>query len=295
MSRIGLGHQLTELCDGPNQIALASSVPHRGTSDTAREANRSPMASARSRPSSAAARARDRVTSDDRPERLPAQDLAQPSTVAEAFGPARSPRRSTAAPPRGCRPRPHRRRSARGPTAPDRRVRARSPRLVRPDPCCRWRPLSASSTALSASARARTAGATWKSVRASSSVRAASNQASPSWMRPRVSHSGCSDDASRNASSISAFSRLHANAARRLSISVSACSMRCSWSVRAVGVEHGRHRRVVVAVTRSGQRRPRRTRRAFPARTGAPSPAAGIALRPAGVFGHHQRLVDRAG
>ena len=74
------------------------------------------------------------------------------------------------------------------------------------------------STALSASARARTAGAT-PGCCASRSARAVSNQVSPSRMRPRACHSGCSDDASANASSMSEFSRLHANAARRLSIS----------------------------------------------------------------------------
>ena len=93
-------------------------------------------------------------------------------------------------------------------------------------------PINALSVALSASARARTAGATSAGC-AFWSVRAASNQVSPSRMRPRASHSGCSDDASCDASPISEFSRLHANAARRLSISVSACSRRCSWPVRA--------------------------------------------------------------
>ena len=41
-----------------------------------------------------------------------------------------------------------------------------------------------------------------------SSARAVSNQVSPSRRRPRACHSGCSDEASFNASSISEFSRL---------------------------------------------------------------------------------------
>ena len=46
-------------------------------------------------------------------------------------------------------------------------------------------------------------------------MKTASNQASPSRRRPRVTDSGCSDDASANAGSISRFSRLQPNAARR--------------------------------------------------------------------------------
>ena len=166
-------------------------------------------------------------------------------------GPARSPRRSMAGPPRGCRtaipPQAVSARASRAGSSTSRAI-ARACGLA---PCCRWHQSSASSMALSASARARTAGATSAGC-AFRSVRAASNQASPSRMRPRANHSGCSDDASANASSISEFSRLHANAARRLSISVSACSMTLAHGrLPRRGVEQGGHGRVVVAVTRA--------------------------------------------
>ena len=150
-----------------------------------------------------------------------------------------------------------------------------------------------SSTALSASARARTAAATSASC-ATSWVRTASNQANPSRTRPRASHSGCSDDASVNASSVSEFSRLHANAARRLSISVSACSMTLLIITACRRVEQRRQRRVVIAVTR-----PHGVGFAGLAELfqrvlahGFQQPVAGSA--PA-VVGHHQRLVDQQG
>ena len=225
VSRVGLGDHLTELRGGSGQIA-PHQLCHTETPATDRESNRSPIASARSRPSSAAARAA--IGSPA----MTAPNACQPRIWLSLHGrlvrgPGRSPRRSTAGPPRGCRRRCRRRRSAPGPAGRGRRLPARSPGLVRPAPCCRWRqPMRRARPCRRAPARAPPAPhrlwcVLW-------SVRAASNQPSPSRMRPRASHSGCSDDASANASSISEFSRLHANAARRLSISVSACSSRCS-------------------------------------------------------------------
>ena len=69
-------------------------------------------------------------------------------------------------------------------------------------------------------------------------------------MRPRVSHSGCSDDASASACSVSEFSRLHPKALRRLSIS--SFGLLEALLIVAAGrrVEQGGHRRVVVAVPR---------------------------------------------
>ena len=63
--------------------------------------------------------------------------------------------------------------------------------------------------------------------------RSTTSQSSPSWMRPRVSQSSCSADASVSAKSVSELSRLYAKAARRLSISASASSMRRWWSASA--------------------------------------------------------------
>ncbi|CFE52233.1 Uncharacterised protein [Mycobacterium tuberculosis] len=77
------------------------------------------------------------------------------------------------------------------------------------------------SIALSASARARTAVDTASRWNLWSS-RIELNQDNPSRRCARPNQIGCSEDASCNASVIWPFSRLQANAARRLSISVSA-------------------------------------------------------------------------
>ena len=80
---------------------------------------------------------------------------------------------------------------------------------------------------------------------------AASSHANPSCRWPRASHSGCSDEASVRASRVSLLSWLHRKAARRLSISVSARSRRCSSTADAGVSSCSRHRRVMVAVIRA--------------------------------------------
>ena len=123
--------------------------------------------------------------------------------------------------------------------------------------------------ALSASPRARTAGGDLEVV-AVVRLGEALNQASPSRPRRRACQSGCSDDASCIASSISEFSRFRPKAARRLSISVSACSIpahnRCRAARRA-----GPPARCSGHGDATARRRLHRIRRVFQARTGARS------------------------
>ena len=128
--------------------------------------------------------------------------------------------------------------------------------------------------ALSASARARTGGPT-SAVGLSAST--ASSQASPSWMRPRDNHSGCSDDASPARARCPVFA-----CSRRMRLAD--CRSRFRLLDPLVVVTARTARRAARPSRCSGRgggtgrRRPRRTRRASPARTGAPFPAAGIAF-----------------
>ena len=267
-----------ELCDCIGQIALEHLWPCEAQKRQYRDMNRSPMASARSRPSSAAALRCDWVTGDDR-RRRPARRGSGSTAIGRRVPErGRSPRRSTAAPPRRCRPRCSRRRSGPGRS---RAGSSSSRAIVRA--CSAWSMLSWRPRCVEHGLVGQRPRAQPRAPRRRDRCRrsrTASNHASPSRMRPRVSHSGCSDDASCSACSMSAFSRLHANAARRLSISISACSTRCSWPARAGVSSSGGHATCSGRGGGRGRRRPRRTRRASPARTGAPSPAAGIAFGP---------------
>ena len=109
-------------------------------------------------------------------------------------------------------------------------------------------PIYALSVALSASARARTAGATSAGC-AFWSVRAASNQVSPSRIRPRASHSGCSDDASCDASlDIGVFAAPRERGPQVVDLGFGLLET-LLMAGRCRGVEQGRHGRVVIAVT----------------------------------------------
>ena len=171
---------------------------------------------------------RDRVTRHGRPGRLAGEDLAEPPRVARRPGQAE---RLSEVPPGRLRigeggdvAAGDERASQQGRVVDLARDRQGLLSLIQ---AVGVRPSRWPSRARSASARARTAAAT-SACCASRSAKAVSNQASPSRMRPRACHSGCNDDASVNADSMSEFSRLHPNAARRLSISMLACSTRCS-------------------------------------------------------------------
>ena len=148
------------------------------------------------------------------------------------------------------------------------------------------------SAALSASARARTAGAT-SGCCASRSARAVSNQVSPSRMR-RGCHSGCSEDASANASSTSEFSRLHPNAARRLSISSVGLLDALLIITARRRVEQGGHRRVVIAMTRAHGVGFAGLAELF-LRVLAHRLQQPVSRSAAGVFGHDERLVHQQG
>ena len=149
-----------------------------------------------------------------------------------------------------------------------------------------------SRTTLATDARTRVAGASTLSWSASAS--AATSQFHPSCIRPRDNQSGSSADASVSARSVSEFSRLHAKAARRLSISV--CRLFDAPIVLSADrrVEQAGHRGVVVAMTGADVV-------AFAGLVelflcvltdGFEQPVAG-AVR--GVVGDHERLVDQQG
>ena len=97
VSCLGLGRPARRIVRRLRPDRPASSVPIPRHQRHAREPNRSPIASARSRPSSAAARAAIGSPAIAAAICLPGEDLAQPPPVAQLRGPGRSPRRSTAA------------------------------------------------------------------------------------------------------------------------------------------------------------------------------------------------------
>ena len=244
-----------------------------------RESNRSPIASARSRPSSAAARAAIGSPATIAAARLPGEDLAEPPPIVQLPGPGRSPRRNTPGPARRC----SQAAMAAGGQRPGQQgrvidlARDRQGLLRLIQAVGGAHPMA--SMALSASARARTAAAT-PACCASRSARTVSNQASPSRRRPRACHSGCSDDASANASSTSEFSRLHAERGAQI-VDLDVGLLEALLIITACRrVEQRPPSPCSNRGDASARRRPRRTRRVFPARTGAPSPAAGSGSGP---------------
>ena len=181
MIGLGLGHHLAQLGDRSGQITLHHL-----------RAGEPPPALPRSEPvpdrvgdvaSFFAGRAhRNRIPGHERRMRLLAEDLAQPPPVSDCAGQAD--RLGEVWPGHlgvvdgGCAAGG----AAPGPAGPGRRLRARSPGLARRAPGCRWRPTRRARPCRRAPARAPRAPP--RSGVRCRSVRTASNQASPSWMRP---------------------------------------------------------------------------------------------------------------
>ena len=220
----------------------------------------------------------DGVTGDDRPLAPASRGSGSTATGRRVRGPGRSPRRSSAGPPRFRRRRRCRRRSAPGPAGPDRRVRGRSSGRVVPDPGCRRTTTSVEHGLVGQRPREyRGAPPRGASV---SSVEHGVEPGQP-----------FQDAAARKPQRLQRRRQLPAPArCRRFPGSsrmrLGGCPSRLGLlePLLVVGarrrVQQRGHRRVVVAMARTGRPRPRRTRRASPARIGAPFPAAGIA------FGH---------
>ncbi len=241
-----------------------------------------------------AARAARRVTRDDRPRKPATTRLGSISICRRQRGPDDQPRRGMVAPPR------HRTAAVQPHAMSDRNSSPGLPisRAIARDCSTRSRLSGAAitevSNALSAS-RPRT-DSRRHTVRVLACVGQNGEEPGKPFQDapPRDSHSGCSDDTSRIPPSMSACSRLHANAARRLSISVSHCSIR-SWRPELVASsKQGCHGCVVVAVSVADVVSVAGLAELF-LRVLAHRFHQPVSCSAACVFGHDERFVDEQG